>query len=160
MKLEISNIKMPMDKKGKNYFMIHLFLVGIVLVIWGMTVSAYWYSGAGGLWAISFGYLVVIGVILVSLADYLDIIELRKSVARHTKCVICGRTNEPAKISRDEETHDDTITKMTKIDKDKKSGSEIITEHQHIPEVKLSGLVINNRVVCIECVKIMKELVK
>ena len=157
MKLEISNIKMPLDQKGKNYFMIHLFLVGLVLIAWGVTIGAYRDSSAGGLWAISFGYLIVIGVILVSLADYLDIIELRKSVVRYTKCVICGRTNESG-IDLDED--DDTITKMTKIDKDKKSGSEKITEHIAKPEIKLTGLVVNNKVICIECVKIMKDMTK
>lgn len=135
-----------------------MILIAATLIGWGFTIGEYWYGAA----PISIGFLFIIIIIFVSLADYLDIIELRKSVVRHTKCIICGRTNEPNSpiTSPNDESNDGVITEMTKTFRDKKSGSEVITKHKPEPEIKLTGLIVNNKVVCIECVKIIKELVK
>ena len=86
-----------------------------------------------------------------------NIIELRKTVARHTKCVICGAVDKSA-----DDLGDSAITKMTKIDTDIDShddSSELRkTEYRPVPARPLNGFVVNNKVVCIACIRIMKGL--
>ena len=105
------------------------------------------------------GELVVISIILISLLDCLNVIEIRRTVARHTKCAICGAVDESA-VDLDED--DPTVVKKTIIDTeiDEKTDSSVVvkTDCKPIPARPLTGFVVNNKVVCLDCIKVMKGI--
>lgn len=96
-------------------------------------------------WVVTF---IVSFIILLLMLDNLGIIELRKSVDRHTKCVICGRTDKP-----EDEDHDGKIkeTKIEEIEGELKETKTLTHEHENA--IPLEGIVISNRVVCTDCIK-------
>ena len=99
---------MPVTSKGKYYLISHLILIGISLFVSGYIMLEF--PSTPSLTVVIIGELVIVIVILLSLADYLDIIEWRKSVVRHTKCCVCGATDEDGvSLTDDDDESNSTI---------------------------------------------------
>lgn len=111
---------------------------------------------------ITVGAWIAVGVAIFSLLDYLDIIKYRKSHERLTKCIVCDRTNkvnkfvDKSKIITDvrktgSDEYDDPLDKETTIKK-------ITTKEK--PEIPLHGIIVYDKMICIECMKKIKGLFK
>ena len=155
MKLTFDKVDLSITKEDKKYLIIHGFIIIFSLFVSGYLVSEFWQSYD----FILVGELIFIAIVIVSLLDCLNVIELRKSVKRHTKCVVCGITNEPShEIDTDDNDLGGMIVSATEIKINPKTDSKTITEHVRVPAKPLTGLVVNNKVVCLDCVKAIREL--
>ncbi len=106
----------------------------------------------GTVWAVS-GLLVTF-LIVISGLDYADILRFRKSVARLTKCTVCGRKYKPASSETKVESEIKNVVSGGKNTK------EVKTVDASKKEEFLSGLVIRDKLVCKSCIKEIDEMRK
>lgn len=126
--------------------MVHLGIMILSLFIGIAYDIAYWFTNSGGL---IFALVFLIWVFTVlSLLDYLDIIQFRKTVERKTKCAICGRTSKGS--SYDE---DGKIIKTIVEDGPKGTRETVEKTHEEKPAVPLEGVIIADKLICSDCVK-------
>ncbi len=147
MKLQFSSLTIPINRENLTQIIVHF--IGIVLTIGisSFLVRMFW-SSESAIWWGCFG---VILLILVSLADFLDIIQLRKTVHRKTKCAICGFTGKS-------EHYKETSIVTTEKQNEFNNGTEIktVAELQHSKD--LDGIIVKGKVICIDCIKVVKDL--
>lgn len=110
---------------------------------------------------ITIGAWIVVGIILFSMLDYLDIIKYRKSHDRLTKCAVCDRTS---KLRKFEESKKLIKTKVKGKDEDgdkykEKAETEELTDSE-VPENPLHGIIVYDKMICNDCTKKIREMFK
>lgn len=143
----------------RQIYWIIIHLIGMVVtgIVWAHLIDNY-----PRLFEIPFtvGGWVVIGIILFSLLDYLDVIKYRKSHERYTKCIICDRTSKVNKFTektrvvtdvrrRGSDEYDEAIDKETTTDR---------TTVKEKPETPLHGIIVYDKMICIECAKKIQRM--
>lgn len=158
----------PLELKIKDLYFTQKQIYFIILHLIGMiTTALVWVHLTTVLYSrifqlpITIGAWIVVGIILFSLLDYLDIIKYRKSHERLTKCIICDRTSKVNKFT--EKTKVVTDVRRTGSDEDDDIDLETKTERhvtQEKPETPLHGVIMYDKMICIECTRKIKEMFK
>lgn len=140
-------LKLQLTRKQAMIGLVHLITIVMTLGIAVGFAITYWRHAL----PIMIGEIAVIGVIIFSVLDYLDLIEFRKSVTRKTKCCICGRISKA-------EYQLEKLIKLERFESDKQGDSEKeVTHIEHVPERPLEGIVINDKVICTDCMDKVKK---
>jgi|APSaa5957512535_1039671.scaffolds.fasta_scaffold00325_50 hypothetical protein len=104
-------------------------------------------------------HLSLVLVIIMSLADYLDLIRFRAKEERFTKCTICGRSD---KVESYEKLNSKVVTKVKGSTEDSGSYSEKTTvddtNKQKIPASPFHGIIIFDKTICNNCITEIQNL--
>lgn len=144
-------VNVPLSGKQMKVIFSHTFFFAIMLVVIGQ-ISHIFYRGLEWTWILS--ALCFTAIIIISALDYLDILRFRKSVARLTKCSVCGRKYKHSEESIDSETEIETKVSGGKDTKKK------TTRTSNKKEQFLNGIIVHDKLICQSCLKDSDELRK
>ena len=143
-------IQLPIHKDQYKIIFIHLGIILMSLIVGaGYNTSTYGQNSS-----LITGIVVTICfIVILSLADCLNIIEFRKSAHRLTKCALCGRVSE-------KERHDEEgkIVKTVEVEKDDDSSVTRQFAHETKKAVPLHGIVIEGKLVCSHCLTELSKI--